>query len=134
MAHSGFKFEKNPKISAELLKLHSGGAGSKALLLAVRNGTPKLPKLQPGGTGSRSTEPGVIDPLQPQSGHSETSGGSISLPSSAISTDEESLPSSSAKEVPNVLVDYRSTDYRGFVFVGTFRFCLRHSAGFITPH
>jgi len=33
--HSGFEFEKDPEKAAELLKQHSGGKGSKALLMAV---------------------------------------------------------------------------------------------------
>jgi 8-oxo-dGTP pyrophosphatase MutT (NUDIX family) len=33
--HSGFVFEKDPEISANLLKSHSGGHGSKALLMAM---------------------------------------------------------------------------------------------------
>lgn len=34
--HSGFEFEKNPERSAELLKQHSGGNGSKALMMAMQ--------------------------------------------------------------------------------------------------
>jgi 8-oxo-dGTP pyrophosphatase MutT (NUDIX family) len=34
--HSGFMFEKNPERSAELLQKHSGGNGSKALLMAMQ--------------------------------------------------------------------------------------------------
>mmetsp|Transcript_31547 Transcript_31547/g.48049 ORF Transcript_31547/g.48049 Transcript_31547/m.48049 type:complete len:593 (+) Transcript_31547:36-1814(+) len=34
--HSGFEFEKDPEKSAELLKKHSGGKGSKALLMAIQ--------------------------------------------------------------------------------------------------
>lgn len=34
--HSGFEFEKDPEKAAELLSKHSGGNGSKALLLAMQ--------------------------------------------------------------------------------------------------
>lgn len=33
--HSGFKFQKEPRDAAELLKKHSGGVGSEALLMAL---------------------------------------------------------------------------------------------------
>lgn len=36
--HSGFKFEPEPEIAAEKLKLHSGGKCSQALRLAMSGG------------------------------------------------------------------------------------------------
>jgi 8-oxo-dGTP pyrophosphatase MutT (NUDIX family) len=94
-------FEKDPEKSAKLLELHSGGNGSKALLMASANVQREAVVVEK----ADSTE------LEEQKNNSSAS----SLVFAAV-------------ENPVVAVDYKSSDYRGFIF------CVHEQHGLMLLH
>jgi 8-oxo-dGTP pyrophosphatase MutT (NUDIX family) len=99
--HSGFMFEKDPEKSAKLLEQHSGGNGSKALLMAST-------KVQ---QESVTAEKGDAAELEEQNNDGSTS----SLVFAPV-------------ENPVVAVDYKSSDYRGFIL------CVHEQHGLLLLH